>query len=152
MEPQAWEKMYDQAWSQKQEAKILAQQEAILGQVPVPGISVADWPYRSDGGHVLDEEEARRTRCQRIDLGTGHKPLVFSAGVIGALSDEQITAYCASGFDEQPTTPAQVERLTALSEASGSCSLHARIYRADDQLTQYYSCLGKELAKKGGAP
>ena len=54
--------------------------------------------YGDFEGIVVDEEKAKKSPCYRID-GTD---LVFSKGIVGALSDEQKEKYCPMIYTKTP--------------------------------------------------
>ena len=117
---------------------------------PLPGTSLAEWVSGLGGspGIVVDEQLARTSPCTRINLGPGRKPLVYSAGVIGALDEEQQRLYCEAGVVEKEASEAQKARLQALATAARLCSLESREEKDPRRrLEQYFGCLGRQLAK-----
>jgi hypothetical protein len=122
---------------------------------PIPGQNVAEWVSRIGGspGIVVDDDLAKTTPCLRIDLGDGMSPLVFSKGIVGALDEKQIGQYCTLGFLDKSATPQQLTRLQSMSEAAHTCHIDTQeLSGSPDHLKAYFSCLGKELKKKGVEP
>jgi len=112
-------------------------------------------PPESGGsdGYVVDAGLARATKCTRIDLGAGRKPLVYSPGIIGALDEGQEILYCQEGFIEREASEAQLEHIQAMSDAAEVCSTEASdVTDPKSHINAYFTCLGRELAKrqKGG--
>lgn len=145
----AWQAAYNQLYAQEQEKQIVQRMQEIDKQIP--GTRVEDWPYMAThhGGYVIDEQDALNTPCTRIDLGNGDY-LVYSAGIVGALSPDLEQKYCAKGFvDEQPS-PAQAAHIQQFARASHSCSLSAKSAPSTElHLEQYYSCMGQALKGNG---
>jgi hypothetical protein len=122
---------------------------------PIPGQNVAEWVSRIGGspGIVVDEDLAKTTPCLRIDLGDGMSPLIFSKGIVGALDEKQIGQYCTLGFLDKSATPQQLTRLQSMSEAAHVCHVDTQsMAGTPEHLKAYFSCLGKELKKKGVEP
>ena len=122
-----------------------AQVDIVGAQVtgtPPPGMSIPEWISSLSGspGIVVDPGKARSTSCIRMELGEGHKPLIYSPGIVGALDEEQQALYCQEGYEERHITPKQQERLEAMSTAAKLCSKH---------IDSYFACLGRELKAKG---
>lgn len=118
---------------------------------PVPGESMSEWVSGIGGspGILIDPGLARATKCTRIDLGAGRKPLVYSPGIIGALDEGQEVLYCQEGMVQREASPAQLAHLQAMSEAAKTCSVEAKaVAEPREHIEAYFSCLGRELAKK----
>jgi len=125
--------------------------EKCIAEVPLPDTSLEEWACGIGGspGIIVDPGLARTTTCTRIDLGEGHKPLVYSPGIIGALDEGQQALYCESGMVEREASPAQRAHLQAMSTAAKLCSAESHA-KTDprERLEVYFSCLGRELAAK----
>lgn len=144
----AWKAAYSTLWAQEQEREITARMADIDGRAgEIPGLQPADWTHRvrGDNAIVVDPEVARTTKCTRVNVGDGGY-VVYSKGIVGALDDAQITEYCSMGFDDRVATPAQSQRFLTFAEAANSCSLESRGTGAVDV---FFTCLGKELKKRG---
>jgi hypothetical protein len=124
--------------------------EAVEERSVLPGTSVAELVAGATGspGYIYDADLARLHPCTRINLGPDRAPLVYAKGIIGALDEEQVATYCTE-FIEKEASPAQQARLTAFSDASRSCSVATKDAPANDHLSLYFSCIGKELREKG---
>lgn len=72
--------------------------EIMLNCTVVPLPEDISSEYGKYGGIVVDEEVAKNSLCYRI----GDTNLVFSKGVIGALSKEQIEKYCSTIIERKP--------------------------------------------------
>ncbi len=117
----------------------------------LPGESMSEWVSGIGGspGIVIDPGLARATKCTRIDLGPGRKPLIYSPGIIGALDEGQEVLYCQEGMVEREASPAQLAHLQAMSEAAKTCSVEAKaVTEPREHIEAYFSCLGRELARK----
>jgi rubrerythrin len=118
----------------------------------LPGESVADWVSGITGspGIEYQPEAATTEPCIRLNLGEGHKPLVFAKGIIGALDEEQIHRYCTKGFIDREASEKQKERIRIMSQAAKTCHTETQgIEGTPEHLTRYFACLGRELKKKG---
>lgn len=89
------------------------------------------------GGIVVDPSLARSTPCIQIELGD--RRLVYSRGIIGALSDENEAAYCAEGVIPHVVTEAQLTRIRSLTEAAPKCATDT------NDVDTFLSCIGREL-------
>ena len=69
-----------------------------------------------EGGIIVNEARAMATPCHGYDLGRGKK-LLWSKGVVGALSMPEQRKYCRVGMDIQPAPPRLAERIKALRTA-----------------------------------
>ena len=118
----------------------------------LPGSNPAEWVSGAYGspGIPFAPERATSGPCIRLNLGPGHKPLVYAKGVIGALDEEQISQYCINGFEDREATPKQKARITAMSESANICHLEAEPFaNTKEHLTKYFTCLGRELRSRG---
>ena len=68
-----------------------------------------------EGGIIVNEARATAP-CHGYDLGRG-KTLLWSKGVIGALSMPEQRKYCRVGMDIQPAPPRLAARIRALRTA-----------------------------------
>jgi len=121
----------------------------------LPGEQVSEWVSGIGGspGIVVDEAKALSTECIRINLGEGHKPLVYSAGIVGALDIDEQAKYCKLGYIEHQASEAQKARLDALANAAHICSIETKgAAGTQEHLTRYFSCLGRELKNTGVEP
>lgn len=147
----AWQPVYNQLWAQEQEREILDRMTAVDAAVPasVPGTTAADWPPHAShhGGYVIDLDRAQRTPCTRLDIGEGFG-LVFSKGVVGALSPDQQTELCLAGFEDEAPSPAQQAHLRAFAAASEYCATQTKGLPTEQHVDAYYSCLGKEVRER----
>jgi len=126
------------------------QGEKCIADAPLPGETLSEWVSGIGGepGIVVDPGLARTTACTRIDLGPGQKGLVYSPGIIGALDDEQQALYCQAGTIDREATAGQRAHLQAMSEAAKICALQGSQTDPRERLEAYFSCLGRELARK----
>ena len=69
-----------------------------------------------EGGIIVNEERAMATPCHGYDLGEGKK-ILWSKGVIGALSLPEQEKYCKVGMNIEPAPPKLAARIKALREA-----------------------------------
>jgi len=76
----------------------------------------ADTGEMIEGGIVVNEERAMSTPCHGYDLGMGKK-ILWSKGVIGALSLPEQEKFCKVGMDIRPAPPKLAARIKALREA-----------------------------------
>ena len=86
-----------------------------LTDKPIVLIDIEEGRFVS-GGIVIDEEKALATPCHGYDLGEGKK-ILWSKGVIGALSLPEQLKYCKVGMDIKPAPPRLAARIKALREA-----------------------------------
>lgn len=158
----AWQIAYNQVWAQEQDRHVLERMQAIdaaanVMEAPrspyVPLTEVSAWAgsSQSDEALIVDRELALSSPCTRLEIGD-QMYLYYSRGASGALSDEQVKEFCVGGFEDQVATTEQRERLYALVEAAPFCRTETMASAPDNRLGAYYSCLGKELRKKGVEP
>jgi len=71
------------------------------------------------GGIVVDEERALETPCHgyRVSIDGEVSELVWSPGIIGALSEEEKGKYCKLGIQWKPAPEGLERRWTALRKA-----------------------------------
>jgi len=71
------------------------------------------------GGIVVDEQAALSSPCHgfRIELDGKVSELVFSKGIVGALSEEEKEKYCKRGIIWEEPPPRLAERLRILHQA-----------------------------------
>jgi len=108
-------------------------------------------PAESGGsdGYVIDAGLARSTKCTRIDLGPGRKTLVYSPGIIGSLDEQQEVLYCQLGYEEREASEAQLAHIQAMSDAAQICSAESDpVADPKEHINAYFTCLGRELAKR----
>jgi len=107
-------------------------------------------PYlHGSPGIVVDEEKAKRTACKYVEYKPG-KRLVWSPGIIGALTDEQERMYCPTMLAVE--RPGTVERMRKWQEAVDTCKLEiASIPEAkgEERMTAWMRCMSRELTARG---
>lgn len=99
------------------------------------------------GGIVVDEGKARESECRYIPLGeTGR--LVYSKGVVGALSQDQERLYCDS-ISEMPVSPAMALRTRLMRDAAVICQQETNHLPEGERLEPFMQCLAREAKKSG---
>ncbi len=107
-------------------------------------------PYlHGSPGIVVDEDKAKRTACKCVEYKPGKK-LCWSPGIIGALTNEQETAYC-------PTTiaverPGTVSRMEKWQEAVDTCKAEIAtipVEKGEERMTTWMRCMSTELKARG---
>jgi len=115
-----------------------------LVEETIIGARLQDWLIEVEGspGIVVDEELARRTPCvgYRID----GKEYLWSKGIIGMLSEEQIKEYCP----EKIIKPKIPERVMAFREAAEGCKRQIEKVPKPGRLVAWLKCMGAELRKR----
>ncbi len=114
-------------------------------QPPVELPNTLDWLMigQSGPGTVINAELARTTACIRVELGG--KALTFSPGIDGPLDDAQVAEYCQTGYEPYALDAGQYKRIEATAEAARACATQSGS-------GAYFTCLAKELRKKGVEP
>ena len=111
------------------------------------GASLSDWIPAIEGspGIMVDEAVAKATPCTIYKVDTTE--IGFSRGVIGALSKEQIEAYCPTKIYK---TEGIAVRVKTFKDIAKSCSEEVREkYVKGERLIPYLKCMGKLAKEKG---
>ena len=98
---------------------------------------------------LVNAEVAYSTPCTRLNIRPGHAPLIYSKGMMGALSQEQISEYCTEGFVDLQATEELRERLEVLSTSTHRCARETEgIENARSRTDAYFSCLSREIERQ----
>jgi len=107
-------------------------------------------PYiHGSPGLVVDEARARATSCKCVEYAP-NKRLCWSAGIIGAMTDEQEREYCPTTYDI--SRPGTVERMRKWRESVDACKGElAKIPNAtgEERVTTWLRCMSSALSAKG---
>lgn len=114
--------------------------------------SVANWVPEafhdgSIGGIVVDEGLARESPCRRIALGDSSY-LMYSKGVVGALSREQEPLYCER-IEDMSLPPEVVERQRKLRDAALVCQTLVKDLEGHERLEPFMQCLSAQAKEQG---
>lgn len=97
-------------------------------------------------GIIVNEALAMASPCRCLEYRPGKK-LCFSKGIIGALSDEQESIYCATC--EELQSPGLKRRLAQWQEAVGVCKAEIASIPKGERLQPWLSCMSRELSSRG---
>lgn len=99
------------------------------------------------GGIVVDEGKARESTCRRISLGDDSY-LMYSKGVVGALSREQEKLYCTDILEVE-VSPEVKARTKALRDATYICQAKIQDLVGPERAEVFMPCLVREARAKG---
>ncbi len=88
---------------------------------------------------VVDDALARESACIAVEIGS--RQLVYSPGVVGALSTEQTALYCET-TEMRPLTDKQRARLEAFRSSGDACE-------ARGTGVEGLRCVSEEMRKRG---
>lgn len=121
--------------------------EKLSGDMQIGSLMLHSVPYQGGSpGIVVNEALAMASPCSCIEYRPGKK-LCFSKGIVGALSDEQETAYCSATVELK--SPKLEKRLEGWMESVETCKAEIANIPKGERLEPWLTCMSRELAAKG---